>query len=112
MLGTCYSLLSAFALSMNAYPKIFELITGSALFKHVPYPKYSLDEPNIMLHQMICYTGEDFGSQQLSVSPLTGQFLDSTCACAFLNPNVVAHLPFHRLSPIALSTYPSRSSKL
>ncbi|PBK97856.1 hypothetical protein ARMGADRAFT_921930, partial [Armillaria gallica] len=57
----------------------------------VPYPKYGLDEPNFMLHQMICYAGEDFGSQQLSVSPLTGQFLYSTCASAFLDPNVVAH---------------------
>ncbi len=41
-----------------------------------------------MLYQMICYTGEDFGSQQLSVSPLAGKFFDSTCTRAFLNPNV------------------------
>ncbi|PBK72466.1 hypothetical protein ARMSODRAFT_954169 [Armillaria solidipes] len=27
----------------------------------------------------MCYTGEDFGSQQLSVSPLASQFFDSAC---------------------------------
>ncbi|SJK98279.1 uncharacterized protein ARMOST_01542 [Armillaria ostoyae] len=58
---------------------IFELVTGDALFKYVPCPKFGLDEPNFMLYQMICYTGEDFGSQQLLVSPLAGQFFDSTC---------------------------------
>ncbi|PBK63083.1 hypothetical protein ARMSODRAFT_980267 [Armillaria solidipes] len=36
---------------------IFELITGGALFKYVPCPKYGLDEPNFMLYQMICYAG-------------------------------------------------------
>ncbi|KAK0215175.1 kinase-like protein [Armillaria nabsnona] len=58
---------------------IFELITGGALFKYVLCPKFGLDEPNFMLYQMICYTGEDFGSQQLSASPLAGKFFDSTC---------------------------------
>ncbi|PBK87022.1 hypothetical protein ARMGADRAFT_1123569, partial [Armillaria gallica] len=47
---------------------IFELITGSPLFKYVPYPKYDLDEPNFMLHQGIGYTSKDFGSQQLLVA--------------------------------------------
>ncbi|KAK0441957.1 kinase-like protein [Armillaria borealis] len=59
---------------------VFELVTGSALFKYIPCPKFGLDEPNFMLYQMICYTGEDFASEQLSVSPLAGQFFDSTCA--------------------------------
>lgn len=98
MLGMCYSLLSTITLSMNTYPKISELVTGTTLFKYVPCPKYGLDEPNFMLHdhQMICYTSEDFGLQQLSVSPLATQFFDSTCTRAFLNPNAISHLPFHR----------------
>ncbi|KAK0196034.1 kinase-like protein [Armillaria mellea] len=58
---------------------VFELITGSALFKYVPCPKLGLDKPNFMLYQMICYTCEDFGLQQLSVNPLAGKFFDSTC---------------------------------
>ncbi|PBK74828.1 kinase-like protein [Armillaria solidipes] len=58
---------------------IFELITGRGLFKYEPDLKYNLDEPNFMLYQMICYTGEDFRAEQLSVSPLAAQFFDSTC---------------------------------
>ncbi len=120
MLSTCFSLPSTVALSTNTYLKIIELITGGALFKYVPCPKFGLDEPNFMLYQMICFTGEDFGSQQLSVSPLAGKFFDTTCTCAFLNPNAVAHLlpspqaisrPTHQYL-ITLSTYPSRGSKL
>ncbi|KAK0244246.1 hypothetical protein EDD85DRAFT_191461 [Armillaria nabsnona] len=57
---------------------IFELITGRGLFKYEPDLKYNLDEPNFMLYQMICYTGEDFRAEQLSVSPLAAQFFDST----------------------------------
>ncbi|PBK92967.1 kinase-like protein [Armillaria gallica] len=58
---------------------VFELVTGGALFRYIPCPKFGLDEPNFMLYQMICYTGEDFSSELLSVSPLAGQFFDSTC---------------------------------
>ncbi|KAK0449113.1 kinase-like protein [Armillaria borealis] len=58
---------------------IFELITGRGLFKYEPDLRYNLDEPNFMLYQMICYTGEDFRAEQLSVSPLAAQFFDSTC---------------------------------
>ncbi|PBK97719.1 kinase-like protein [Armillaria gallica] len=60
---------------------VFELITGRGLFRYEPDLKYNLDEPNFMLYQMICYTGEDFRAEQLSVSPLAAQFFDTTCAC-------------------------------
>ncbi len=61
--GTCCSLQYTIVLLTNTYPKIFEFITGGALFKYVPCPKYGLDEPNVMLYQMTCYTGKDFRSQ-------------------------------------------------
>ncbi|KAK0430418.1 kinase-like protein [Armillaria borealis] len=73
---------------------IFELVTGGALFKYVPCPKFGLDEPNFMLYQMICFTGEDFGSQQLSVSPLAGQFFDSTCTCNLKANPPILDFPF------------------
>jgi len=65
---------------------IFELVTGRALFKYQPYEKYNLDEKNYILYQMICYTGEDFSAEQLTVSSLAGKFFDSTC-------NLRAHPP-------------------
>ncbi|PBK65243.1 hypothetical protein ARMSODRAFT_978367 [Armillaria solidipes] len=62
---------------------IFELITGGALFKYVPCPKYGLDEPNFMLYQM------------LSVRPLAGQTLNSSCNLK-VNPPILVqeiHIP-------------------
>ncbi|KAK0212175.1 kinase-like domain-containing protein [Desarmillaria ectypa] len=70
---------------------IFELITGRALFKYEPFPKHNLDEPNYILYQIICYTGEAFGSQQLSDSPLAGKFFDSTCNLR-ANPPLIDYL--------------------
>ena len=82
MLGAGFSLLFTVTCIDEPLCKIFELITGRGLFKYKPDLKYNLDEPNFMLYQMICYTGEDFRAEQLSVSPLAAQFFDSTCACA------------------------------
>ncbi|KAF8579019.1 hypothetical protein K439DRAFT_1526606 [Ramaria rubella] len=47
---------------------VFELITGCALFKYEAHPKFNLDELNYFLYTMICYTGEDFEANQLSIS--------------------------------------------
>jgi hypothetical protein len=33
---------------------MFDVVTGRALFKYEPYPKYKFDEPNYLLYQMIC----------------------------------------------------------
>ena len=61
--------------------KIFEFVTSRSLFRYEPNEKYKLDETSNILHQMICYTCEDFSEEQLTVSPLAGEFFDSTCAC-------------------------------
>ncbi|KAF8573007.1 kinase-like protein [Ramaria rubella] len=58
---------------------VFELVTGRALFKYEPYPKYNLDEPTYLLYQMMCYTGEDFSAEQLTVSALASKYFDTTC---------------------------------
>ncbi|PBK93157.1 hypothetical protein ARMGADRAFT_1030556 [Armillaria gallica] len=50
---------------------------GCLIFNSSP-AVLSSNEPNFMLHQVICYTGEDFGSQQLSMSSSTGQFFPIT----------------------------------
>ncbi|KAF8578444.1 kinase-like protein [Ramaria rubella] len=58
---------------------VFELITGSSLFKYEAHPRLNLDKPEFLLYTMICYTGEDFEPSQLAASPLAGKFFDSTC---------------------------------
>ncbi|KAK0448897.1 kinase-like protein [Desarmillaria tabescens] len=58
---------------------VFELITGHALFKYDLLPKFDFDGFTYILYQMICFTGEDFGAQQLTVSPLADKYFDSTC---------------------------------
>ncbi|KAF8874333.1 kinase-like protein [Infundibulicybe gibba] len=58
---------------------VFELAIGRRLFKYEPYEKYKLDEGNYILYQMMCYTGDDFLAEQLSVSRLAAKFFDSTC---------------------------------
>ncbi|KAF8531902.1 kinase-like protein [Gautieria morchelliformis] len=57
---------------------VFEFVTSRALFNYKPYPKYHLDEPNYHLYTMLCYTGEDFSAEQLTVSPLAAKYFDST----------------------------------
>jgi serine/threonine protein kinase len=56
--------------------QIFELVTGSALFEHKPYPKYSLDETTAHLWQMLCFTRERITRQQVKASKLGARYFD------------------------------------
>ncbi|KXN84886.1 Serine/threonine-protein kinase SRPK [Leucoagaricus sp. SymC.cos] len=68
--------------------EIYELVTGRILFRHEENTTQMLDSEENMLYQMLCYTCEDFKSEQLSVSPRAGNYFDSTCNLV-ANPEVV-----------------------
>ena len=50
---------------------------------------------------MICYTGEDFSAEQLSVGRMAGRYFDSTCQLFhFLTTTINAEFhQFHRRQP-------------
>ncbi|KZT07061.1 kinase-like protein, partial [Laetiporus sulphureus 93-53] len=65
--------------SVDNITAVFELVTGRGLFKYEPYPKYHLNEASNLLYQMVCYTGEDFSAEQLTISAWAAEFFDTTC---------------------------------
>jgi hypothetical protein len=78
------------------------LTTGSALFEHKPYPKYTLDETTVHLWQMLCFTRERITRQQVEESKLGAQYFDLA-----VNPNDINN-PFCLSSPsviLVLMTY-------
>lgn len=84
--------------------QIFELVTGSALFEHKPYPKYALDETTAHLWQILCFTRERITRQQVEASKLGAQYFDLA-----VNPDDVDN-PFCVSSPCVtfmLMTYPA-----
>ena len=62
-----------------SFLQIYEISVGKALFQSRPNPKFKLDEAESMLHQMICFTLEDFSAEQLTISEWAAQYFDETC---------------------------------
>lgn len=60
--------------------KVFEFVTGQALFKIVPQPARSLDEIESILYQMMCYTMDGFKPHILQYARRGGDYFAPTCA--------------------------------
>ncbi|KAF8516871.1 kinase-like domain-containing protein [Gautieria morchelliformis] len=73
---------------------VFEFLTSGALFEYKPHLKYHLDEPNYLLYTMLCFTGEDFSAEQVTVSRQATNYFDTTCNLR-ANPPLIDY-PFER----------------
>lgn len=59
--------------------QIYEIAIGKPLFRYKPNPTHKLDEVESMLHQMLCFTGEDFEPEQLMSYKKAPTYIDTTC---------------------------------
>ncbi|KAF8323237.1 kinase-like protein [Clavulina sp. PMI_390] len=59
---------------------VYEIVTGTNLFKYQKNKKFDLTETENMLYQMLLYTEEDFRADQLRVSPRAPEYFRSDCA--------------------------------
>ncbi|EDR12577.1 uncharacterized protein LACBIDRAFT_311104 [Laccaria bicolor S238N-H82] len=55
---------------------IFELTTGSSLFKYKPYPEHKLDEPTGHLWQMLCFSCERMTCDRVNTSKLGAHYFE------------------------------------
>jgi len=58
---------------------IYEIAIGKLLFRYKSNPTHKLDEVESMLHQMLCFTGEDFEAEQLMSYRRASTYIDTTC---------------------------------